>query len=169
MERLAGIYDATSPDLSAFRNAGGKLIIWAGWADQAIPSFTQVDYYAAVERQMGGFVRSQAFTRLYMVPGGYHCLSGGDPTTMPVFLVPLINWVENAQAPAALTLPVTGQTTGTKISSLTVHPFDALAPAPKNKGLNSNYQQYRSADLYTRDHLMVCEVKLGNYVCTTSH
>ena len=36
---LAGIYDATDPDLSAFRRAGGKLIMYQGWADQRIPPF----------------------------------------------------------------------------------------------------------------------------------
>lgn len=152
MEELAGIYDATSPDLSAFKRADGKLIIYSGWADQAIPPFSQVDYYAAVEKETGGFTASQSFTRLYMVPGGYHCLKGGDPSVTADFLTPLINWVEDGQAPSSLTLAVTGQSTGYKITSLTVAPFNALAPAPKNNGLNSNYKIYGQAALYAKSH-----------------
>ncbi len=152
MEELAGIYDATSPDLSAFKRADGKLIIYSGWADQAIPPFSQVDYYAAVEKETGGFTASQSFTRLYMVPGGYHCLKGGDPSVTADFLTPLINWVEDEQAPSSLTLAVTGQSTGHKITSLTVAPFNALAPAPKNNGLNSNYKIYGQAALYAKSH-----------------
>ena len=41
----ANVQDAMSTDLSAFRRHGGKLIIWQGWADQAIPTYGTVDYY----------------------------------------------------------------------------------------------------------------------------
>jgi pimeloyl-ACP methyl ester carboxylesterase len=140
LEQFGGVYNATDPDLSAFRAHGGKLIIYHGWADQAIPPFSTIDYYAAVERAMGGFASAQSFSRLYMVPGGYHCLGGGDPAVTADFLTPLINWVEKGQAPGALTFPVIAQTTGPKITSLTVPPFDAAAPAPRNNGLNSNYR-----------------------------
>lgn len=83
---------------------------------------------------------TQSFSRLYMVPGGYHCLGGGDPAVTADFLTPLINWVEKGQAPGALTFPVTAQMTGSKITSLTVPPFDAATPAPRNNGLNGNYR-----------------------------
>src|SRR5215469_8679529 len=80
---LAGIYDATDPDLSAFRQAGGKLIMYQGWADEKISPFGTVSYYKAVVRHAGGFAASQEFTRLYMLPGQYHCLSGGSPAVNP--------------------------------------------------------------------------------------
>ena len=76
---LAGIYDATDPDLSAFRRAGGKLIIYQGWADEKISPFGTVDYDKAVVREAGGFAASQTFTRLYLIPGQYHCLTSGSP------------------------------------------------------------------------------------------
>lgn len=140
LEQFGGVYNATDPDLSAFRAHGGKLIIYHGWADQAIPPFSTIDYYAAVEKAMGGLASTQSFSRLYMVPGGYHCLGGGDPAVTADFLTPLINWVEKGQAPGALTFPVTAQMTGSKITSLTVPPFDAATPAPRNNGLNGNYR-----------------------------
>jgi hypothetical protein len=48
--KLAGLYDADDPDLAAFRADGGKLILWQGWADQAISPYGTIDYYTAVAR-----------------------------------------------------------------------------------------------------------------------
>lgn len=76
-----------------------------GWADQAIPPFSSVDYYRAVVMQMGGFASAQSFSRLYMIPGLYHCPCGqpvdGDPATTVQFMPQLTDWVENGRAPAA--------------------------------------------------------------------
>lgn len=36
LRSMGEIYNSTTADLSAFRSHGGKLIIWQGWADQAI-------------------------------------------------------------------------------------------------------------------------------------
>lgn len=55
LQQLGGIYNATDPDLSAFRAHGGKIIIYHSWADQAIPPFATLDYYRAVAKQMGGY------------------------------------------------------------------------------------------------------------------
>jgi Tannase and feruloyl esterase len=76
---LAGIYDATDPDLNGFRRAGSKLILWQGRADQELPPAGTIDYYKAVVRAAGGFRASQAFTRLYMIPNQCLCLDGGFP------------------------------------------------------------------------------------------
>ena len=54
LQELGGIYNATDPDLEAFRANGGKIIIYHSWADQAIPPFATIDYYRAVANQMGG-------------------------------------------------------------------------------------------------------------------
>jgi hypothetical protein len=83
LEQLGGIYNATDPNLSAFAANGGKLIIYHSWADQAIPPFASINYYRAVVGQAGGLPAAQSFSRLYMVPGLYHCPCGqpvdGDP------------------------------------------------------------------------------------------
>lgn len=140
------LYDANDPDLSAFRAHGGKLLLYHGLADQAIPPWSTMDYYAAVERVAGGFAASQQFSRLYLVPGGYHCLSGLPPASGPSpsatvdFLTPLMNWVEHGQAPTAISTqipPPTGQ--GGNITE-TVPPFDALIPVSAVPGgLNQGY------------------------------
>ncbi|MFL6125236.1 tannase/feruloyl esterase family alpha/beta hydrolase [Actinophytocola sp.] len=98
VRRLAGLYDAIDPDLTAFRQAGGKLILWHGWADQAIPPTGTVAYYQAVRDRMGGLAATQRFARLFMFPGVLHCGGGTAPNTFDL-LTPLLNWVENQAAP----------------------------------------------------------------------
>jgi feruloyl esterase len=136
------IYNANDPDLSAFRTAGGKIIMYHGWVDAFIPPFSTIDYYAAVQKRGG----SQAFSRLYLIPAGYHCLFGPEPTPtpsetgVPELLTPLMDWVERGAAPAAidvLTLTPAYET----VRELTVAPFDALAPVRAAPGsLNANYR-----------------------------
>jgi feruloyl esterase len=101
MNETAGIYDATDPDLTAFRDDGGKLILWQGLADPAISPVGTIAYYQAVENYMGGAAPTQEFARLFMLPGVSHC-SGGDGPDSFNGLGALVNWVENGQAPASL-------------------------------------------------------------------
>ena len=54
LQEVGDIYDATNPDLRRFAAHGGKLIIYHGWADQAIPPFESLDYYRAVARGPAG-------------------------------------------------------------------------------------------------------------------
>lgn len=163
---LGGIYNATDPDLRAFRDHGGKLILYHGWADQAIPPFATIDYYRALEREMGGFTAAQQFSRLYMVPGAYHCLGGGDPSVSGDLLTPLLTWVEHGTAPDALTFSVLSQTVGTPQHTLTVAPFDALRPAPDNNGLNSKYQYIASKTAYQPGNELWCRQDGPTLRCT---
>jgi feruloyl esterase len=140
---LAGIYDATDPDLSAFQQAGGKLIMYQGWSDPKISPFGTVDYYKAVTQHAGGFTASQAFTRLYMVPGQYHCLNGGSPAVNDQqattdLLDSLVKWVEQGTAPETFSFPL-AQPSAT-LSAITVRPLNPLSPPPGGaRGLNTQY------------------------------
>ena len=142
---LSGLYDATNPDLSSFAADGGKLIIYQGWADQAIPPFGTVDYYKAVVDTAGGYQESQNFSRLYMIPAQYHCLAGGDPALAGAnFLTPLIDWVQHGTPPGTLSFSLasaeTSQNGTTSGESMTVAPLDPLMPPPSgSNGLNANY------------------------------
>jgi hypothetical protein len=134
------IYNANRPDLRAFAAHGGKLILYQGWADQAVSPWSTLDYYAAVERDAGGFRASQAFSRLYMIPGAYHCLAAPDGSiNYADFLTPLITWVQDSAGPGAVpadTYSPAGQVT----SQETVSPYDALAPVtPAEGSLNGHY------------------------------
>ena len=101
MQETAGIYDATDPDLSAFRNDGGKLILWQGLADPAISPVGTIAYYQAVENYSGGAAATQQFARLFMLPGVSHCAGGDGPDSFNG-LGALVNWVEQGQAPSSL-------------------------------------------------------------------
>jgi hypothetical protein len=135
------LYNANNPDLSAFRARGGKIILYHGWADPSIPPFSTVDYYAAVQKRGG----SRDYSRLYMIPAGYHCLFGPEPTEtpseigIPEFLQPLMDWVERGVAPGVLEVPTIDQDYQ-PIRDLRVAPFDALAPVHAAPGsLNAGY------------------------------
>src|SRR6201999_3137414 len=86
------IYDTRSPDLSGFRQAGGKLLSWHGVADEIIPYEGTVRYRREMERKMGG-VALDEFYRVFFAPGVQHCGSGAGPTPVDP-LSDLVAWVE---------------------------------------------------------------------------
>ncbi|GAA1642574.1 tannase/feruloyl esterase family alpha/beta hydrolase [Actinoplanes couchii] len=124
--RQAGVYDASNPDLTAFRAAGGKLLLWHGWADQAISPYGTIAYYHAVTERMGGAAATQRFARLFMLPGVAHCGSGEGPDAIDA-LTPTLAWVENGIAPDRLTAVKRRDDTGTVVRSRPVYPYPAVA------------------------------------------
>ena len=99
MDFIRSILDATDPDLSRFRDAGGKMIMYFGWADTALNPMMGVDYYEAV-RDVTGPATSDFF-RLFMVPGMFHC-AGGLGVAQTDYLGALMDWVESGEAPDRL-------------------------------------------------------------------
>ncbi|WP_263262338.1 tannase/feruloyl esterase family alpha/beta hydrolase [Pseudomonas sp. RIT-PI-S] len=97
---MHGLYDATNPDLSAFSGAGGKLILWHGWADPHISPMNTLAYHQALKATLGD-ARTKGFERLYLLPGVSHCGGGEGPGAIDL-LTPLLAWVETRQAPGAL-------------------------------------------------------------------
>ena len=92
------VFNSYSPDLSAFRARGGKLIQYHGWADPAIPALDSVDYWRSVQKTMGN---TTAFYRLFMAPGMLHCGGGPGPNSLSV--LPAISaWVEQNKAPETI-------------------------------------------------------------------
>jgi feruloyl esterase len=165
LQPMGDIYDSTDPDLRAYRARGGKLILYHGWADQAISPWSTLDYYAAVTNELGGYSTTQQFSRLYMIPGLYHCPCGpypiGDPAAPVDLMDELVDWVQNGRAPGTVTFPVTGQT-----SSLSVKPFNPLLPAPRNDGLNSNYRYIGRESEYRPGRELWCEQREATLECS---
>lgn len=120
---LGTIYDSTDPDLTEFGERGGKLVLWHGWADQAIPPHGTIAYWDAVADAVGGSAERDEFVRLYMIPGFYHCF-GGDFDQFD-FLTPVMNWVERDAAPEE----VIGWTEedGAVTRSRPLYPYPAVA------------------------------------------
>ncbi|KAJ0419558.1 tannase and feruloyl esterase-domain-containing protein [Aspergillus carlsbadensis] len=63
------IIGGDNPDLSRFRDAGGKLLTWHGLADQLIPAYGTIDYRLRVEKLLGGNRAVNDFYRLFLALG----------------------------------------------------------------------------------------------------
>lgn len=103
-------YDAVNPDLTGFRNAGAKMISFHGVADQNVNVVTSINYFTRNSARMGGDAATQAFHRLFLVPGRGHCTGtgsvggGGNPPQVSVdqMYERLVDWVENNNAPTTI-------------------------------------------------------------------
>lgn len=93
--------DAGNPDIRAFQRAGGKFILYQGWADEVIPPLGAADYYETVERLMGGRVATQAFFRFFAIPGQSH-IPGNVGAESLDYVQALEAWVEQGKAPDVL-------------------------------------------------------------------
>ncbi|MGH3290410.1 MAG: tannase/feruloyl esterase family alpha/beta hydrolase [Trebonia sp.] len=100
LEKLAPFWDATDPDLQAFKQAGGKLILWQGEADWSIPTVTSIAYYQAVVKAMGGLAATQQFAKYYLLPSVGHCGGNGPDTYNGLGAV--VAWTEKHVSPDAL-------------------------------------------------------------------
>ena len=111
-EELSTILDGTDPDLSAFQQRGGKMIVTIGTNDTLASPGAQLDYYQSVVDRMGrGTV--DRFARFFVMPQTGHGLSGtsygisGEGKTLVSGAIPnrydqlglLFDWVENSTAP----------------------------------------------------------------------
>jgi hypothetical protein len=90
------LVNATNPDLSRFRNRGGKLIMTYGWADPVLQPMVGVNYYERALAKNGP--DTPQFFRLFMVPGMAHC-GGGIATDRFDAVTALVDWVEKGKAP----------------------------------------------------------------------
>jgi len=108
-EEFGIVIGTDNPDLSAFRDRGGKVIIWHGWADQLISAESTIDYYKRVQQQMGGAERTSQFARFFLAPGVAHCGGGAGPNPYGQ-LDNLVSWVEDGNPPSTLTAARRDQT-----------------------------------------------------------
>ncbi|MGW7544607.1 tannase/feruloyl esterase family alpha/beta hydrolase [Streptomyces sp. NPDC054770] len=125
MKPNEGTMDATDPDLSAFKAAGGKLIVWQGLADPNISSVAGMAYYKAVERTMGGEAATKEFARLFLLPGVAHCGGGQGPDSIDA-LTAVVDWVTAGRAPDSL-LSQTIDRTGKVTAARPVYPYPYIA------------------------------------------
>ena len=90
---MSPVIDSINPDLSAFRDRGGKLIMYHGWNDPRVNPRNSINYFNEVayliagahgrklgDLEYGNAVReTQSFLRLFMAPGMGHCGGGPGP------------------------------------------------------------------------------------------
>lgn len=98
-QRWSSTFEALDPDLGKLKRRGTKLLHYHGWTDTPIPPRISLDYFESVQQKMGD---TRDFHRLFMVPGMNHC-GGGEGPWQVDWLGVLERWVENGEAPTALT------------------------------------------------------------------
>jgi len=109
-EKLATSLNAIDPNLKAFKARGGKLILYHGWSDAALPPVNTINYFQSVVAKIGQR-ETGSFVRLFMVPGMQHCGGGPGPNNFGAAVsatqsdpqhdmsVAIERWVEQGIAP----------------------------------------------------------------------
>lgn len=112
-EQLAQVVNANASDLSAFKNCGGKLLMYTGSTDTQVATFDTIQYYERVIDHEGGLEKTREFARLFLVPGLGHMQAGpgindiGQVVSSPEveqdaehsIINALMEWVENGRVP----------------------------------------------------------------------
>jgi feruloyl esterase len=111
--KMAETLNSTDANLKPFQARGGKLILYHGWSDAAIPPVNAISYYQSVTQAMGEST-VDSFLRLYLPPGMQHCAGGPGPNLFGQFGVlkagdaqhdiftSLVDWIEKGPAPSAI-------------------------------------------------------------------
>jgi pimeloyl-ACP methyl ester carboxylesterase len=109
IEEHSTIYGGDDPNLTAFRDRAGKLLIVHGWADQVVPPQESIAYFKNVQQRMDGAQPVTEFVRLFMVPGGDHGFTSAVPTPSTGSMMDaLIQWVERGRPPQRLDSELVG-------------------------------------------------------------
>jgi len=129
--KLAPAVNANNPNLIAFQQNGGKLIMYTGTADPLVPFPDTVNYYERVVAFEGQHLpdgvhdpleATKEFFRYYLVPGMGHCAGGpglqsfGQAISVnnDDLLYALELWAEQNRAPGEI--PAVGTSAGTNQS-----------------------------------------------------
>ena len=132
VEQYGDVIGTDDPDLTRFRDRGGKVIIYHGLADQLIPAEGTIDYYKRVQQQMGGAGKTSQFARLFLAPGVDHGFRGAGPTPTGQ-MEAIVRWVEEGQAPDKL-IAERRDSSGKVIQTRPLFPFPQIS---KYKGTGS--------------------------------
>jgi feruloyl esterase len=89
-------------NVSSFIGRGGKHIFYHGEADPWFSANDTVRYFKAMGESNRSVAPVEDYARLYLVPGMAHCAGGEKTVDSFDLLTPLVAWVENGQAPAAV-------------------------------------------------------------------
>lgn len=97
LETAAKLLDATNPDLKAFHDRGGKMILVHGLADQLVTPLGTIAYYESVKK-LWDKEELDSFLRFYLIPGYGH--GYGEDFMMGTSIVEMLDeWVTLGQEP----------------------------------------------------------------------
>lgn len=93
--QLSEELDVRPADLQRFRDRGGRILSYFGWADPVIAPGLGIDWYRSVVGATHGNGAVKDFYRLFMVPGMQHCQGGAGP----------VDFGQSLEAPASRQQP----------------------------------------------------------------
>ncbi len=102
---LAFMTPPNASNLTTLKDRGAKVMVYHGTSDPIFSSDDTTTWYDALRATHGGDAGN--FARYYRVPGMNHC-SGGPTTDQFDMLTPLVNWVEQGQAPDSVVASARG-------------------------------------------------------------
>lgn len=150
--KIAPAVDQTSTDLSAFKAAGGKLIVYHGWNDPVVSAYDSIQYYEGVHTAQGSQAATDEFYKLFLVPGMGHCGGGtgagelrGNGTSVPVaperdLLAALDRWVEQGQPPTDFVASRVAAGAVTRTRPLCAYPQQAVYSGSGDANLAASYR-----------------------------
>jgi feruloyl esterase len=90
-------------NVSTFIDRGGKHIFYHGEADPWFSANDTVRYFEQLGAVNDSVAPVEDYGRLYLVPGMAHCGGGEQTVDMFDLLTPIVEWVENGDAPDSVT------------------------------------------------------------------
>ena len=134
------IINTNDPRLDRVRDAGKKILMWQGTADQLITAENGLEYYTRVGAHFAAgtpdFSVLHPWFRYFRAPGVAHC--GGGPGPQPnqeAMFQQMVNWVENGVAPD--TVPTSG---GGRTRMLCPFPQQAIYDGIGNPNVASSWK-----------------------------
>ncbi|MGD9158388.1 MAG: tannase/feruloyl esterase family alpha/beta hydrolase [Desulfobacteraceae bacterium] len=106
INKTAWAVDGNNPNLKPFKDAGGKIMMFASWNSIALPPRQYVKYYGDVVKTLGGYEKTKDFARMFTVPGSSGCPAFANPEGFKAFDA-LVRWVEEGKAPDKIIYPHT--------------------------------------------------------------
>ena len=91
-----GSLSVRDPDLRAFFDRGGRLLMYHGWNDPQVPPGNTLRFWDEIVRRYGDAVGRSV--QLYMIPGMNHC-TGGPGTDRFNMMAALEQWAAAGRAP----------------------------------------------------------------------
>lgn len=140
-------------NLSHFKKRGGKLLIWQPQSGGPFSPQDMVNWYTEMSHEMHGFEETQSFARLFMMPGVNHCGGGPGTSTIDAFS-PVVNWVENGNAPATLlgTAPAAGNPFPGRTRALCPYPAYAKYKGTGSLELAESFECHVDKSRHDDDH-----------------
>ncbi|MEM9234052.1 MAG: tannase/feruloyl esterase family alpha/beta hydrolase, partial [Pseudomonadota bacterium] len=149
---------------------------WHGWSDPHISPINTLAYHKAVEDLMGAEA-TDAFLKLYLMPGMYHCMGGDGPSSFDL-LTPLMAWVEDGVEPFAINTSHAGPEKPL-VQARPVYPYPLIAKssnpgeeiaswayAPVEGDEGPDQYNWAGEDFFTPGITKACSVVEGEMECS---